>query len=104
AEHPVVTETDRDKYCVGRIIEFYRRHTVDLADYFFAAWRYHKAKHRVSGFAAKAGLSEKYLSMVWSILTGAEEEAGPIAVVRKVWRDRVAAKEAAAEARRACED
>jgi hypothetical protein len=103
AEHPVVTETDRDKYCVGRIIDFYRRHTVDLADYFFAAWRSQKATQDRSGFAAKAGLSEKYLSMVWSILTGAEEETGPIAVVRMVWRERIAAKDSAAEARRGCE-
>ena len=43
APHPVVTDTDRDKYCVPRIIDFYDRHTVDLADYFLAAWKY---RHR----------------------------------------------------------
>ena len=26
APHPVVTETDRDKYCVQRILDFYQRH------------------------------------------------------------------------------
>src|SRR5439155_24215220 len=36
--HPMVTETDRDKYCVQRIIDFYKRHPVDYADYFEAAW------------------------------------------------------------------
>jgi hypothetical protein len=45
APHPVVTDTDRDKYCVHRIIDFYKRHQVDLADYFFAAWRH---KHRAA--------------------------------------------------------
>src|SRR5206468_4506222 len=40
APHPVFTETDRDKYCVQRIMAFYQRHRVDLADYFLAAWRY----------------------------------------------------------------
>ena len=38
APHPVVTDTDRDRYCVSRIIAFYERHKVDLADYFLAAW------------------------------------------------------------------
>ena len=37
APHPVVTDTDRDKYCVKRIIDFYERHQVDYADYFLAA-------------------------------------------------------------------
>ena len=44
APHPVVTDTDRDKYCVRRIIDFYERHQVDYADYFLAAWRFqHRA-------------------------------------------------------------
>ena len=30
APHPAVTDTDRDKYCVKRIIDFYKRHDVDL--------------------------------------------------------------------------
>src|SRR5579859_3511559 len=34
APHPVVTDTDRDHYCVSRILAFYQRHPVDLADYF----------------------------------------------------------------------
>src|SRR5437762_4772347 len=38
APHPAVTDTDRDKYCVERIVAFYNRHRVDVADYFFAAW------------------------------------------------------------------
>ena len=43
APFPVVTDTDRDKYCVQRIIDFYERHKVDFADYFFAAYSY---RHR----------------------------------------------------------
>src|SRR6056297_2798280 len=38
ASHPVVTDTDRDKYAVRRIVDFYRRQPTDLADYFHAAW------------------------------------------------------------------
>src|SRR5258708_2014245 len=29
ATHPAVTDSDRDNYCVGRIIDFYARHRVD---------------------------------------------------------------------------
>ena len=44
APHPVVAETDRDKYCVQRIVAFYERHKVDYADYFLATWRFaHRA-------------------------------------------------------------
>ncbi len=45
APHPMLVDTDRDKYCVKRIIDFYQRQTTDYADYFQAAWRY---KHRAA--------------------------------------------------------
>jgi hypothetical protein len=91
APHPAVTDTDRDKYCVERIIAFYERHKVDYTDYFLAAWKYRyraqfgRPEAELAAFAAEAGLSAKYLSLVWSALTGAE--AGPLAVVRKVWHE-----------------
>ena len=40
APHPVVTDVDRDKYCVKRIVAFYKRQPTDYADYFYAAWRW----------------------------------------------------------------
>src|SRR5688572_26832753 len=40
APHPVVADTDRDKYCVLRIVDFYRRQPTDYADYFMTAWRF----------------------------------------------------------------
>ena len=43
ASHPVVADTDRDKYCVRRIIDFYKRQRTDYADYFLAAWQF---RHR----------------------------------------------------------
>jgi len=60
APHPAVTDTDRDKYCVRRIVDFYGRHRVDFADYFLAAWRFrHRARlgradDPLSAFAAEA--------------------------------------------------
>ena len=43
APHPAVTDTDRDKYCVQRIIDFYKHYQIDYANYFLAAWKY---RHR----------------------------------------------------------
>ena len=44
APHPMLTDTDRDKYCVQRIVEFYHRQPTDFADYFPGPWRYqHRA-------------------------------------------------------------
>lgn len=77
APHPVVTETDRDKYCVQRIIDFYKRHEIDYAAYFQAAQRYRdRAKAgrpdaTLSDFATETGLSAKYLATIWSGLTEA---------------------------------
>src|SRR6056297_2403554 len=42
APHPVMTDTDRDKYCVNRIVDFYQQQPIDYADYFQAAWEYHQ--------------------------------------------------------------
>src|SRR5260370_452607 len=78
APHPAVTDTDRDKYCVQRIIDFYKRHNVDLADYFLAAWRYQhrealgKPNVSLRDLAGEARLSGKYLATIWSVLQEAK--------------------------------
>jgi hypothetical protein len=109
APHPVVTDTDRDKYCVKRIIDFYERHKVDYADYFFTAWRF---KHRqaqgnarasLEDHAAKAGISGRYLKTIWLLLTEAEGTAGPLFEVQTQWRNLPANPAQLEEARRACE-
>ncbi|HWY86480.1 MAG TPA: DUF1592 domain-containing protein, partial [Gemmataceae bacterium] len=93
APHPVATDTDRDKYCVKRIIDFYEAHQVDYADYFSAAHAYrHREKLGRAGgdldaFATEARLSPKYLAMIWSALTDAESELGPLAAIRKMWQE-----------------
>lgn len=93
APHPVVTDTDRDKYCVNRIIAFYKRQRTDYADFFLAAWKY---KHRVAlgkptasltDIATEAGISAKYLATVWGTLTEAPEEAGPVAALQLLWKE-----------------
>jgi Protein of unknown function (DUF1592)/Protein of unknown function (DUF1587)/Protein of unknown function (DUF1595)/Planctomycete cytochrome C len=93
APHPVATDTDRDKYCVRRIVDFYYQQPTDYAEYFLAAWRY---KHRaalgqpnasVPDVAAACGVSPKYLSTVWSALTQEDEDVGPLAKLQAMWRD-----------------
>ena len=68
APNPMLVETDRDKYCVGRIIDFYHRHNTDYADYFEAAWRYKyraalgKSKAALVDVAAERKVSATYLT------------------------------------------
>jgi hypothetical protein len=82
APHPMLVETDRDKYCVNQIIEFYRAKSVDLADYFEAAWH---RKYRPSA-KAKAGVSAKYVATVLAALENTKETVGPLATLQSRWR------------------
>ena len=92
APHSMLSDTDRDKYCVHRIIDFYHRQNTDYLDYFAAAWRY---KHRaalgrptapLAAFAADQRLSAKYLATLWSVFEGKPEPLGPLATVQAMWR------------------
>lgn len=109
APHPVVTETDRDKYCVQRIVDFYKRLKVDYADYFLAAWRFeHRAAFSrpaamLADFAAEAKLSPKYLASVYGVLTNSEFESGPLATLREAWRGLPADAQKIDDARRGSE-
>lgn len=93
APHPVVVDTDRDKFAVLRIVDFYKRQPTDLADYFSAAWRFqHRAalgqpRASLAGIAAENKLSAAYLSLVWETLTDGKEDAGPLAKLRAKWRE-----------------
>ena len=96
APHPMLVETDRDRYTIQRIVNFYLRQPTDYAAYFEAAWRY---KHRaffgkpnatLASIAGDAKVSPKYLAMVWPLLEEpeekAKEEVGPIAKLQAMWR------------------
>lgn len=92
APHPVVTDTDRDRYCVKRIVEFYQRQPTDYADYFLAAWRFqHRAalgqpNITLTEIAAQDRISGKYLSRTWSALVETPEDVGPIAKLQAMFR------------------
>jgi hypothetical protein len=92
APNPMLVETDRDKYCVGQIIDFYQRQNTNYADYFQAAWRYKhrlalgKAKSTLADVAADSHVSPKYLSTIWRALEVNAEEVGPLAKLQAMWR------------------
>src|SRR5262249_8811587 len=109
APHPAVTDTDRDKYCIQRIVDFYQRHRVDFADYFRAAWLFQrradlgKPKATLADIADETGLSRKYLATVWAALTEGEPAAGPLGEVQTAWRKLLNDDRNSDEARRECE-
>jgi hypothetical protein len=96
APFPMLVETDRDRYAIQRIVNFYYRQPTDYADYFEAAWRYKyrailgKPNATLASTAADAKVSAKYLAMVWPLLEESEEKAkdevGPIAKLQTMWR------------------
>ncbi len=110
APHPVISETDRDKFCVNRIIEFYKRQPTDLAAYFLAAWQFEnraklgRQQAALDEFARDQRLSAKYLAKVHAALSEEHDEVGPLAALAAVWK-RLPLPDAAHqdEARRGCE-
>ena len=92
APHPVVTDTDRDKYCVKRVVRFYQSQPTDYGDYFLAAWQFETqtagadSKASLADFAASNQVSSKYLSKIWSTLVQVKEEVGPIATLQAMWQ------------------
>ncbi len=83
APHPVVTDTDRDRYAVERIVQFYERQPTDLGGYFHAAWRFQhraalgKPRATLASVASETGVSAGYLTTVWSALTQKRESVRP---------------------------
>ncbi|MFM8893274.1 MAG: DUF1592 domain-containing protein [Planctomycetia bacterium] len=92
APHPMLVDTDRDRYAIARIVAFYDSQPTDYADYFAAAWTFdHRAALGIpdatlDATASRAGLSTRYLATVAALLHGAEDDAGPLATVRARYR------------------
>jgi hypothetical protein len=101
APHLMAVESDRDKYAILRIIDFYKQQPTDFADYFRAAWRYRyraalgKPGASLASIAADTKLSAKYLPMVWSILHD-QDAVGPVAKLQTLWNALPAPSAAAA--------
>src|SRR5947207_5832488 len=94
APNQMLVETDRDQYCIQRIVDFYDRQNTDYADYFRAAWTY---KHRAVFGQPRATLADiaaamkvtrisaRYLTTIWRALE-TKEEVGPLAKLQAMWR------------------
>src|SRR6202021_55083 len=90
APHPMLVETDREKYAIQRIVNFYFAQPTDYADYFQAAWRYKyrrtlkKPNATLVTTATDAKLSPKYLPLVWQILHD-QNAVGPVLKLQKMF-------------------
>jgi hypothetical protein len=93
APYPMLVETDREKYAIERIVDFYERQPTKFADYFQAAWRYKyravlgRPKSSLAAIAAETKVSPGYLAMVWHILEQTQEEVGPLVKLQAMWRE-----------------
>ena len=91
APHPMLVETDRDRYAIQRIVNFYARQPTGYADYFQAAWRFKyraalgKPGSTLNSIAVDSKVSAKYLPMVWRILED-KDAVGPVAKLQTMWR------------------
>ncbi len=93
ASHPAVTDTDRDKFCVQRIVDFYLKQPTDIADYLFAARLVPSGTPErlvpLERIAKQRNVSPKYFSTLVALLNEKStegESVGPMAVVRKRWQ------------------
>jgi hypothetical protein len=92
APHPMLVETDREKFCIQQIVDFYDRQPTDYSDYFRTAWMYKhrsvfgKPKATLADMAAQNKVSARYLTTIWQALDGPQEEVGPLAKLQTMWR------------------
>jgi hypothetical protein len=90
--YTMLAHTDREKYAINRIVDFYQRQPTDFADYFQAAWRFKnraalgKPAASLASIAGEAKLSPQYLPMVWHILESTKDEVGPLGKLQAMWR------------------
>lgn len=107
APHPVVTDTDRDKYCVNRIVNFYKQQPTNYVDYFLAAWNVRvvdgDATTVIPQIATDYKVSPKYLGTIWNLLTDTKDDAGPIQQLRTMWQNLPADLSEKQTAREACQ-
>lgn len=92
APHPMLVETDREKFCIQQIVDFYDRQPTDYGDYFHAAWVYKhravlgKSKASLADIAAQNRVSARYLTTIWQALESTKDDVGPLAKLQTMWR------------------
>ena len=88
----MLVETDREKFCIQQIVDFYDRQPTDYSDYFRSAWIYkHRAvlgkpKATLADIAAQNRVSARYLTTIWQALEGPKDDVGPLAKLQTMWR------------------
>ena len=86
APFPVVTETDRDKHCVQKIVDFYLRQPTKL-EYYLAALATHDSlkadgvRCSIEELAEKESLSPKYLALLQKQLVDSPAKHGPLRTI-----------------------
>ncbi len=91
ASHPVLADTDRDKFCILRIVDFYQKQRTDLADYFQASWKFRYRRFfgqpnaTLQTAAVQSGVSPRYLEQVWNTLNAPGVTVGPLAKLQSLW-------------------
>lgn len=107
APFPCVTETDRDHFCVQRIVDFYRRHDVRYEDYLLALWKFEqlavqqRTEERLNEVGGVERLSIRYLQTIRASMQK-ENPIGPFAEIQNAWRDEIVLSRDPEEARIAC--
>jgi hypothetical protein len=108
APHLVVTETDRDLYCVQRIVDFYQRHRVDYSQYLMTLWKFQhrdtlaKPETELDDFATQSGLSAKYLRLLQQMFAQ-PEPIGPIRELQAKWAELPADPSELSDAEQQCQ-
>ena len=93
APHLAVTDTDRDKYCVQRIINFYNSHNVEFSTYFLTLLESENADgslstNKLADIAKARGLSARYLDTLGNLLYNPGSHLGPLDDLRTRWKSR----------------
>ncbi|OYP28230.1 DUF1592 domain-containing protein [Rhodopirellula sp. MGV] len=95
APHPVVTDTDRDKFCVRQIVDYYDAQNTKVADYLYALGQ---RLRQGNDAEIDPSLSTKYLDDLTRQLATADGLIGPLAQIQSRLKslpdDPAAAKEA----------
>lgn len=90
APYPVTSYNEGQKFTELAIIDFYESHHVDTTQYLDSAWRYRdrgddQQDITIEQWAAKRGLSGKYLGLVWQTLNQASSHSGFLKDLGEAW-------------------
>lgn len=87
APFPVTSYNERKKLTEQAVIDFYQAHTVDIAQYIEAAWRFRYRSDSavtIEQWAVSRKLSNRYLAIVWNYLNSFSPDASLESVERLI--------------------